>query len=34
MERSAGTRVALVFNGDFHWFDAHPEDFAAVSSEG
>jgi hypothetical protein len=21
---------ALVFNGDFHWFDADPEDFAAI----
>jgi len=23
-------RKALVFNGDFHWFDVDPEDFAAV----
>lgn len=22
---------ALVFNGDFHWFDAHPEDFRRVN---
>lgn len=22
--------VALVFNGDFHWFDVEPDDFAAV----
>ncbi len=23
-------RKALVFNGDFHWFDVDPEDFAAI----
>lgn len=29
-ERAGGRRVALIFNGDFHWFDADPDDFAAV----
>ena len=26
-------RPALAFNGDFHWFDIRPEDFAAVNGE-
>lgn len=29
-ERAEGRRVALIFNGDFHWFDADPGDFAEV----
>lgn len=29
-ERADDTRVALICNGDFHWFDARPDDFAAV----
>ncbi|HEX9583777.1 MAG TPA: hypothetical protein VGB36_04660 [Gammaproteobacteria bacterium] len=29
-ERATGGRVALVFNGDFHWFDADPDDYLAV----
>lgn len=29
-ERAGGTRVALVFNGDFHWFDACREDFTMI----
>ena len=29
-ERASGARVALVFNGDFHWFDIDPADFATV----
>ncbi len=29
-ERADGTRVALVYNGDFHWFDARADDFAAI----
>lgn len=31
-ERAAGLEAALVFNGDFHWFDADPGDFAAIQS--
>lgn len=30
--REAGA-VKLVFNGDFHWFDVRPADFAAVTRE-
>jgi len=26
-----GGRKALVFNGDFHWFDAEPEEFAHIN---
>lgn len=29
-ERAGGKRVALICNGDFHWFDAGPGDFAAI----
>lgn len=29
-ERARGRRTALVFNGDFHWFDADPGDFAPL----
>lgn len=29
-ERRMGAPVLLVFNGDFHWFDAAPEDFLAI----
>lgn len=29
-ERAAGKDAALVFNGDFHWFDADPDDYLAV----
>jgi len=31
-ERTAGLDAALVFNGDFHWFDADPDDFAAIQA--
>ena len=31
-ERAGGARVALVFNGDFHWFDADAADFATVQA--
>ncbi|HEY4998909.1 MAG TPA: hypothetical protein VII36_07190, partial [Usitatibacter sp.] len=31
-EREPGP-VALVFNGDFHWFDVAPEDFSRVTRE-
>ncbi len=30
-ERRHGLRVTLVFNGDFHWFDTDPEDFARIN---
>lgn len=30
IERARGSRVAVVFNGDFHWFDADPEDCLAI----
>lgn len=30
-DRRNGQRVAIVFNGDFHWFDAEPGWFAAVN---
>lgn len=29
-ERATGRRAALVFNGDFHWFDADPDDCLAI----
>ena len=29
-DRDSG-RTALVFNGDFHWFDAEPEEFAHIN---
>jgi predicted phosphodiesterase len=29
-ERATGRRVVLVFNGDFHWFDAVPDDCLAI----
>jgi len=29
-ERANGKRTAVVFNGDFHWFDAARDDFEAV----
>jgi hypothetical protein len=29
-ERAEGKRTALVFNGDFHWFDAARDDFMGV----
>ncbi|MGH8126861.1 MAG: hypothetical protein ACRETC_00635 [Gammaproteobacteria bacterium] len=28
----AGQRVAVIFNGDFHWFDAEPEWFSLVNA--
>lgn len=31
-ERAAGIDAALVFNGDFHWFDAEPDDFDRVQA--
>lgn len=31
-ERAAGIDAALVFNGDSHWFDADPDDFARVQA--
>lgn len=31
-ERADGHRVALVFNGDAHWFDTGAEDFAAIEA--
>lgn len=30
-EATQGRDVALVFNGDAHWFDADPEDFARIA---
>ncbi len=32
-EERAGRAVMLVFNGDFHWFNAHPTAFRAVSEQ-
>lgn len=31
-ERTKGRRVELVFNGDFHWFDAEAATFRAINS--
>ena len=33
LEMAQRERAALVFNGDFHWFDVAAEDFAQVSRE-
>ena len=32
-EEAAGGRVTLVFNGDFNWFNARPEEFRAINRE-